>query len=68
MKTVYDVLVNQGKNTDCRLATERVLQWNHRSKAKARRIAGLGLVAVATYRHIGFDHVVLPKWLVDITC
>jgi hypothetical protein len=34
---------------------------------EARRIAGLELMAVATYRHIGFDHVVPPKWLVDIT-
>ena len=33
MKTVHDVLVNEGGNTDCGLATERVLQWNHRMYA-----------------------------------
>ena len=36
------------------------------SKVTARRVAVIELVVVAAYRHNGFVHMVLPRWLADI--
>jgi len=37
------------------------------SKLRSLRLAGFGLISVATYRHVGCDHIILTKKLAELT-